>query len=145
MHIVNTSHHPLPAYETAGAAGMDLRAYLPDGPVTLQPMERRAIPTGLYVALDAGFEGQVRPRSGLSLRRGLTVVNAPGTVDADYRGEVMIPLINLDTDPQTIADGDRIAQLVVARYERVTWRPVEALPPSESTRGTGGFGSTGAQ
>jgi dUTP pyrophosphatase len=131
---------PLPAYATAGAAGMDLAAAL-DAPVVLQPGERVAVPTGLALALPEGFEGQVRPRSGLALHRGVTVANAPGTVDADYRGEIRVVLVNLGGEAATISPGDRIAQLVVAPVVRVSWDEVPALP--ESARGAGGFGSTG--
>lgn len=140
IRIVNHSHHPLPEYQSAGAAGLDLRAFLP-APVTLQSLERRLIPTGLFLQIPNGYEVQVRPRSGLSLKRGLTLVNTPGTVDADYRGEILIPLINLDREPQTIEDGDRIAQIVVAKYERIGWELVESL--ETSPRGESGFGSTG--
>jgi dUTP pyrophosphatase len=130
----------LPAYASAHAAGMDLVAAL-DGPIVLAPGERCAVPTGLALALPAGFEGQVRPRSGLALRRGLTVANAPGTIDPDYRGEVRVVLVNLGTEPVTIRAGDRVAQLVVAPVCRVRWVEVAALPETE--RGAGGFGSTG--
>lgn len=137
--ILNKSPHPLPDYQSAGAAGMDLHAWL-EGPVTLQPLERAAIPTGLYLAIPPGFEAQVRPRSGLALKRGLTIINAPGTIDADYRGELKVALVNLSAEPQTIHDGDRIAQLLVAKYETVAWKAVEKLDATE--RGEGGFGST---
>lgn len=130
----------LPAYATPGAAGMDLAAAL-DGPLTLAAGGRAAVPTGLALALPEGFEGQVRPRSGLALRAGVTVANAPGTIDADYRGELHVILINLGTEPVTIRPGDRVAQLVVAPVARVAWREVGELP--ESARGAGGFGSTG--
>lgn len=143
VRIQNRSPHPLPAYETTGAAGLDLRAWLPDGPVVLQPLERRALPTGLHLELPAGLEGQVRPRSGLALKRGLTVVNSPGTIDPDYRGEILVPLINLSAEPQTIADGDRIAQLVLAKFETVSWEPVPRVA-ADTARAAGGFGSTGA-
>ena len=139
--VVNRSPHALPSAATALSAGMDLRAWLPEGPLTLQPLARALVPTGLFVELPAGYECQVRPRSGLALKRGLTVLNTPGTIDADYRGEVGVILVNLDAEPQTIADGDRIAQMVVARHETVEWRPVEAL--DDSDRGAGGFGHTG--
>ncbi len=139
--IVNRSRHPLPAYETAGSAGVDLRANLA-APITLAPLERRLIPTGLFVELPPGFEGQVRPRSGLSLKRGLTCVNAVGTIDSDYRGELRVPLINLSKEDQTIEDGERIAQLVLARHGRIEWKAVERL--GDSDRGAGGFGSTGS-
>ena len=139
--ILNESGNPLPAYQTPGSAGMDLTAHLPGGPITLQPLERAAIPTGLRIAIPPGYEGQVRPRSGLALKRGLTVINAPGTIDSDYRGEVMVALVNLSGEPQTIADGERIAQLVVARYEQADWVVVSAL--DDTARGAGGFGHTG--
>lgn len=140
IRIVNTSPHPLPEYQSAGAAGLDLRAFLGE-PVTLQSLERRLIPTGLFLHIPDGYEVQVRPRSGLSLKRGLSLVNTPGTVDSDYRGELLIPVINLDREPQTIEDGDRIAQMVVAKYERIEWELAESL--DASPRGTSGFGSTG--
>lgn len=139
--IINRSHHPLPQYATPRSAGMDLRACLPHEPVTLAPGERRLIPTGLYIALPAGYEAQVRPRSGLALKRGLTVLNSPGTIDADYRGEIGVILINLSQEEQVINDGERIAQLVVAPCAQATWVPVETLDPTE--RGDGGFGHTG--
>lgn len=139
--VVNNSPHLLPHYQTAGSAGMDLTAYLPEGPVTLAPLERKAIPTGLRMAIPPGLEAQVRPRSGLALKRGLTVINSPGTIDSDYRGEVMVALVNLSNEPQTIADGERIAQLIIARYEVAEWQLAESL--DETTRGEGGFGHTG--
>ena len=139
--IVNRSPYRLPRYETVGAAGLDLKAHL-EAPVTLQPLERRLIPPGLYIELPYGYEGQVRPRSGLSLRRGLTCVNAVGTVDSDYRGELKVPLVNLDREPQTVEPGERVAQLVLAKHGVIAWVEVEALDDSE--RGAGGFGSTGA-
>jgi dUTP pyrophosphatase len=138
--IVNHSPYPLPAYETAGSAGVDLRANLPE-PITLAPMERRLVPTGLFIELPEGYEAQVRPRSGLALRHGLSVVNTPGTIDSDYRGEIGIPMINLSQEAQTISPGDRVAQMVVAPVVQVTWKPVTQL--NDSSRGTGGFGSTG--
>ena len=138
--IVNHSPYPLPAYETAGSAGVDLRANLPE-PITLAPMDRRLVPTGLFIELPEGYEAQVRPRSGLALRHGLSVVNTPGTIDSDYRGEIGIPMINLSQEAQTISPGDRIAQMVVAPVVQVTWKPVTQL--NDSSRGTGGFGSTG--
>ena len=141
--VVNKSNNALPAYETKNSAGMDLRAYLPDGPVTLQPLQRALIPTGLYIEIPEGYEGQVRPRSGLALKRGLTVLNSPGTIDADYRGEVCVILANLGNEPQTIENGERICQIVVARHETVAWVPVETL--DESERGAGGFGHTGTK
>lgn len=139
--IVNRSRHALPAYETVGSAGVDLRAHL-EAPVTLAPLERRLIPTGLFIALPRGYEGQVRPRSGLSLKRGLTCVNAVGTIDSDYRGELQVPLINLSAEPQVIEDGERVAQLVLARHGHIAWEEVEGL--EATSRGAGGFGSTGA-
>ena len=133
---------PLPAYETEHAAGMDLRAAVPEGePVTLRPGDRNAIPTGLAIAIPPGFEGQVRPRSGLALRHGITCLNSPGTVDADYRGEVRVILINLGPEPFEIRRGERIAQLVIAPVSQGAWREVESL--DETGRGKGGFGSTG--
>ena len=139
--IVNRSAYPLPAYQTDGAAGVDLRAHL-DAPVTLRSLERRLIPTGLSVEIPRGYEGQVRPRSGLSIKRGLTCVNAVGTIDSDYRGELHVPLINLSAESQTIDPGERIAQLVLAQHGIIAWEPVEQL--GESERGAGGFGSTGS-
>ncbi|MEE1223323.1 MAG: dUTP diphosphatase [Bacteroidaceae bacterium] len=140
MKIVNGSHHPLPAYATPQSAGMDLRANL-DAPVTLRPLERRLIPTGLRIALPAGFEAQVRPRSGLALKHGVTVLNTPGTIDADYRGEIGVILINLGAEPFVVNDGERIAQLVVARHEQPALVEVGELDATE--RGEGGFGHTG--
>ncbi len=140
VQIVNQSHHPLPQYATPLSAGLDLRANL-DEPLTLQPLERRLVPTGLRIALPAGFEAQVRPRSGLALKHGLTVLNSPGTIDADYRGEICVVLINLSQEPFTINDGERIAQMVIARHENVDWEPVEVLDDTE--RGAGGFGHSG--
>ena len=140
--IINHSKHALPQYATALSAGMDLRANL-DGPVTLKPMERRLIPTGLYIALPEGYESQVRPRSGLALKHGITLLNAPGTIDADYRGEIGVILANLSQEEFVVEDGERIAQLVIARYERVHWLPVDVL--EETERGAGGFGHTGVK
>ena len=140
IRIINGSHHALPRYETPLSAGMDLRANL-DQPVTLQPMERRLIPTGLRIALPAGYEAQVRPRSGLALKHGVTVLNTPGTIDADYRGEVCIILVNLSTVPFVVNDGERVAQMVVARHEQPTLVEVDVL--DETERGEGGFGHTG--
>ncbi len=139
--IVNRSPYPLPEYQTTGSAGVDLRAHLGEA-VTLQPLERRLIPTGLFLEIPYGYEGQVRPRSGLSLKRGLTCVNAVGTVDSDYRGEVRVPIVNLSPEPQTIDPGERIAQLVLARHGVIAWVEVEQL--EDSKRGAGGFGSTGS-
>ena len=138
--IVNRSPYPLPAYATALSAGMDLRADLQE-PLVLGKLERAMVPTGLYIELPAGFEAQIRPRSGLAAKHGISIVNAPGTVDADYRGEIRVILVNLSNEPFTIEPGERIAQMVVARHEQVEWESVEAL--SESGRGSGGFGSTG--
>ncbi|EAR16533.1 MULTISPECIES: dUTP diphosphatase [Robiginitalea] len=138
--IINRSGRPLPAYQTEGAAGMDLRACL-EGPVTLGPLERAVIKTGLFMELPLGYEAQVRPRSGLAAKQGIGVLNSPGTIDADYRGEIGVILVNLSNDPVTVSDGDRIAQMVIARHERAEWVEVEAL--NESVRGAGGFGSTG--
>ena len=141
LKIVNTSNNPLPAYETQNSAGMDLRAYLPEGPVTLEPMQRALVPTGLYMEIPEGYEGQVRPRSGLAIKSGITVLNSPGTIDADYRGQVCVILINLSDKAFVINSGDRIAQLVIARCEQVETEQVEVL--SETERGAGGFGHTG--
>ncbi len=138
--VINKGHQQLPAYATSQSAGMDLRANI-DTPIVLQPMERRLIPTGLYIALPAGFEAQVRPRSGLALKHGLTVLNSPGTVDADYRGEIMVLLINLSSASFTVNDGERIAQMVIARHEQATFVEVEEL--DETERGEGGYGHTG--
>ena len=140
VRIVNRSRHALPAYQTPLSAGMDVRADL-DNSVTLAPLERAMIPTGLYVELPAGCEMQVRPRSGLAAKHGITVLNSPGTIDADYRGEIRVILVNLSGEPFTVEAGERIAQLVVARHEQVEWEPVEELGTTE--RGAGGFGSTG--
>lgn len=142
IQIINESHHPLPQYATQQSAGLDLRANL-DAPITLQPMERRLVPTGLRIALPQGYEAQVRPRSGLALKHGITLLNTPGTIDADYRGEIGIILVNLSAEPFTIADGDRIAQLVIARYEQAEWTEVSTLDTTE--RGEGGFGHSGKQ
>lgn len=138
--IINRSGHELPAYETFSAAGMDVRACL-ETPVTLAPLQRALIPTGLRIQLPHGYECQVRPRSGLALKKGISIVNTPGTVDADYRGEIGVILINLSDTPFTVNDGDRIAQLVIGPYTRVEWEPVSEL--DETKRGDGGFGHTG--
>ena len=140
LKIVNRGRQPLPAYATEQSAGMDLRANI-DEPIVLQPMERVLVSTGLYIALPPGFEAQVRPRSGLALKHGITVLNAPGTIDADYRGEVGVLLINLSKEPFTINDGERIAQMVIARHEQVELEPTDKL--DETERGTGGYGHTG--
>ncbi|MFN5224182.1 MAG: dUTP diphosphatase [Bacteroidota bacterium] len=138
--IVNRSGHALPAYETAGAAGMDLRAVL-ETPVLLEPMERALIPTGLFIELPIGFEAQIRPRSGLAFKHGVTVLNSPGTIDADYRGEVKVLLVNLSSQAFTVNHGERVAQLVVASHAQVQWVAVDEL--NDTLRGAGGFGSTG--
>ena len=138
--IINKSHHPLPQYATPLSAGMDLRANL-DAPITLEPLARVLVPTGLFMALPAGYEAQVRPRSGLAIKKGITVLNTPGTIDADYRGEIKVILVNLSNEPFTIESGERIAQMIVARYEQIEWESVEELGTTE--RGAGGFGSTG--
>ena len=140
--IVNKSHHPLPAYATELSAGMDRRANI-DEPIVLKPMERRLVPTGLHISLPVGYEAQVRPRSGLALKKGITVLNAPGTVDADYRGDVGVILINLSDEPFTIEDGERIAQMVIARHEHAEFIPVDVL--DETERGEGGYGHTGVK
>ena len=140
IRIINHSKHPLPRYATPLSAGVDLRANL-DAPITLPPMGRCLVPTGLRIALPAGYEAQVRPRSGLALKHGITLLNTPGTIDADYRGEIGVIMANLSAEPFTIADGDRIAQLVVARHETAEWEPVETL--DETERGEGGFGHSG--
>ena len=138
--IINRSHHQLPAYATPLSAGMDLRANIYE-PIVVQPLKRVLVPTGLFMALPEGYEAQVRPRSGLALKHGLTVLNSPGTIDADYRGEVCVILANLSDQPFTINDGERVAQMVVARHERVEWQVVDELDDTE--RGAGGFGHSG--
>lgn len=140
IQIVNRSRHPLPTYATAQSAGLDLRANISE-PIVLMPMERRLIPTGLYMALPPGYEAQVRPRSGLALKHGITVLNSPGTIDADYRGEVGVLLINLSQQPFTVNDGERVAQMVVARHEQAELIATEVL--DETERGAGGYGHTG--
>jgi len=140
--IINRSHHALPKYETLQSAGMDLRAYLPDGPITIQPLERVMVKTGIFMELPAGYEAQVRPRSGLALKKGITVLNSPGTIDADYRGEICVILINFSASPIDIADGERIAQMVIARCEQAEIVEVQELTDTE--RGAGGFGHTGS-
>ena len=140
IEIINNSRHPLPEYATALSAGMDLRANLEQA-VTLPPLGRALIPTGLRIALPPGFEAQVRPRSGLAIKKGITLLNSPGTIDADYRGEIGVILANISQEPFTVNDGDRIAQLVVARHERVEWNTTEQLDTTQ--RGEGGFGHTG--
>ena len=138
--VINRSHHPLPEYATTASAGLDLRANL-DSPVTLQPLERKLIPTGLYIALPEGCEAQIRPRSGLALKHGISLLNTPGTIDADYRGEIGVILVNISNEPFEVRDGERIAQMVIARYEQVEWETAESLNATE--RGAGGFGHTG--
>ena len=140
--IINTSNHDLPHYETEASAGMDLRASI-NNAITLQPLERSLVKTGLFIELPIGYEAQVRPRSGLAYKKGITVLKAPGTIDADYRGEIGVILVNLSNEPFTIENGERIAQLVIAKHERASWETVEVL--SETVRGAGGFGSTGIQ
>lgn len=139
--IINKSDNQLPAYETTHSAGMDLRAYLPEGPIVLKPMQRTLVPTGLFMEIPEGYEGQVRPRSGLAIKNGITVLNTPGTIDADYRGEVKIILINLSDTDFTINSGERVAQIVFAKCEQMEVVNVETL--SETERGAGGFGHTG--
>lgn len=138
--IINTSKHELPSYETIASAGMDIRANL-DSPIILKPLERQMIPTGLFIELPVGFEAQIRPRSGLAAKKGVTVLNSPGTIDADYRGEIKIILVNISNEEFVVNDGERVAQMVVAKHERVEWIKVEEL--SETARGEGGFGHTG--
>jgi dUTP pyrophosphatase len=140
--IVNHSPYPCPAYATPQSAGVDLKANLTES-ITLQPLQRTLVPTGLFMALPAGYEAQVRPRSGLAVKHGITVLNTPGTIDADYRGEIKVILVNLSNEPFEIVPGERIAQMVIARHEQVEWEPVEELDATE--RGAGGFGSTGKQ
>jgi dUTP pyrophosphatase len=140
VQIINKSKHQTPAYETEGSAGMDLRANIEEA-IVLKPLERVIVKTGLFIALPNGYEAQVRPRSGLAAKKGVTVLNAPGTVDADYRGEIGVILVNLSNEDFTINDGERIAQLVIAKHERVNWQEVSEL--NETERGAGGFGSTG--
>ena len=142
IQVVNNGHQPLPAYATAQSAGMDLRANINE-PIVLKPMERKLIPTGLHIALPAGYEAQVRPRSGLALKKGITVLNSPGTIDADYRGEVGVLLINLSTEEFVVNDGERIAQMVIARHENAEFIEVETL--DETERGEGGYGHTGVR
>ncbi len=140
VQIVNKSHHPLPEYATTGSSGMDIRAFL-TSPITMAPMERGLIPTGLFLALPENWEAQIRPRSGLAIKQGLTCLNTPGTIDADYRGELKVILINLSNESQLITDGDRIAQMVFQKVEKVILEKVESLEVTE--RGSGGFGHTG--
>jgi len=140
--IINKSAHKLPHYETDFSAGMDLRANM-DEPITLKPLERAIIKTGLFIELPLGFEAQVRPRSGLAAKKGITVLNAPGTIDADYRGEIGVILVNLSNEEFVVNSGERIAQMVIAKHEHISWNQVDAL--GETTRGAGGFGSTGQE
>ena len=140
--IINQSNNPLPAYATEGSSGMDIRAFVTE-PVTLQPLERALIPTGLFIALEEGYEAQIRPRSGLAIKQGITCLNTPGTIDADYRGEIKIILINLSNEIQSVNNGDRIAQMVIQKVEKIDWSLAAELEQTE--RSDGGFGSTGKQ
>ncbi len=142
VQIINRGHQPLPYYATEKSAGMDIRANL-DYPIVLKPMQRCLVPTGLFIALPDGYEAQIRPRSGLALKKGVTVLNTPGTIDADYRGEIGIILINLSQEDFVIEDGERIAQMIIARYEQAQWIPVDVL--DETERGAGGFGHSGVK
>lgn len=142
VQIINKSKHSLPQYATSSSAGMDLRANL-DNPIVLKPLQRCLVPTGLYIALPEGFEAQIRPRSGLALKKGITLLNTPGTIDADYRGEIGVIVINLSAEDFIIEDGERIAQMVITRYEQAEWQEVEVLEDTE--RGAGGFGHTGVK
>lgn len=142
VNIINKSHHPLPAYQTNQSAGMDIRANLTE-PIKLKPLERKLIPTGLYIALPDGYEAQIRPRSGLAIKHGITLLNTPGTIDADYRGEIGVIMVNLSNEPFVINDGERICQMVVAQYQQIEWQTVESL--DETERGAGGFGHTGKE
>jgi dUTP pyrophosphatase len=142
IRIVNNSRHALPSYETPDSAGMDLRAHL-DEPVVLKPLERALIPTGLFIELPSGLEAQVRPRSGLAIKKGITILNAPGTIDADYRGEIKVIIANISAEEFTVNDGERIAQMVIARHEKAEWVRIEEL--NQTGRGAGGFGSTGSK
>lgn len=140
--VINQSAHPLPEYATAGSSGMDIRANI-EAPMALRPLERVLVPTGLFIELPQGYEAQIRPRSGLAIKQGITCLNTPGTIDADYRGEIKVILINLSPDEQVIQPGDRIAQMVIQTIEQIDWKPVSQL--ADSTRAAGGFGSTGKQ
>lgn len=140
VQVINKSKHPLPKYETEQSAGMDIRANLNE-PVVLKPLQRCLVPTGLYIALPKGFEAQIRPRSGLAIKKGIGVLNSPGTIDADYRGEICIILVNLSSEDFVVEDGERVAQMVITRHEQAEWQEVEIL--DETERGTGGFGHTG--
>lgn len=141
IHIVNHSRHQLPSYETIASAGMDLRAFLPDSEIVIKPLQRVLIPTGLFIELPIGYEAQVRPRSGLAFKNGVTVLNSPGTIDADYRGEIKVILINLSDQEFIVKDGERIAQMIIAQHEKAEWIQVDELGKTE--RGEGGFGHTG--
>lgn len=143
LKIINKSHHPLPKYETQYSAGLDLKAFLPEGPITLEPLQRGLVKTGLFIELPVGYEAQVRPRSGLALKKGITVLNSPGTIDADYRGEICVILINLSQEPFVINDGERIAQMVIASHEQGEFVVTEQL--DETERGAGGYGHTGTR
>ncbi|KAA5532422.1 dUTP diphosphatase [Taibaiella lutea] len=140
VNIINQSHHPLPKYQTSGSAGMDLCAFITET-ITLQPLERTLIPTGLFIELPHSYEAQIRPRSGMAVKKGITVINSPGTIDSDYRGEIKIPIVNLSGEVQTIEDGERVAQMVIAKHETIAWNEVAEL--NETVRGAGGFGHTG--
>ena len=140
VNIVNQSHHPLPKYQTIGSAGMDLCAFLPET-ITIQPLERTLVPTGLFIELPFGTEAQIRPRSGMAFKKGITVINAPGTIDSDYRGEIKIAIVNLSNETQTIEDGERVAQMIIAKHETIDWSEVAML--EDTQRGAGGFGHTG--
>jgi dUTP pyrophosphatase len=142
VRIVNTSQHEVPAYATAASAGMDLRANLSE-PVVLKPLERTLVATGLFIELPVGYEAQIRPRSGLAFKKGITVLNSPGTIDADYRGEIKVLLVNLSNENFTVENGERIAQMIIAAHEKVEWQQVESL--EETVRGAGGFGHTGVK
>lgn len=142
VQVINKSKHALPAYATELSAGMDIRANISE-PISLAPMQRCLVPTGLYIALSQGYEAQIRPRSGLAIKKGITVLNSPGTIDADYRGEICIILVNLSTETFVIEDGERIAQMVIARHEQAQWQEVDVL--DETKRGAGGFGHTGKE
>ncbi len=140
--VINNSPHPLPTYETTGSAGLDLRAWLPE-PIELKPLERKLIPTGLFIELPTGYEAQIRPRSGLAVKKGLTLLNTPGTIDSDYRGEIKIIMVNVSDVPQIIENGERIAQMIISRYEQITWQLSTELESTD--RGAGGFGHTGVK
>lgn len=142
VNIINQSKHALPSYQTAHSAGMDLRANL-EAPITLKPLQRALIPTGIFIELPEGHEAQIRPRSGLAYKHGISIVNSPGTIDADYRGEIKVLLVNLSDQNFVVEDGERVAQMVVAKYERVAWQETTAL--SDTVRGAGGYGSTGTK